>query len=286
MSDDLEQARRRFADDLRTSAGITSDSVIDAFARVPRERFVGPGPWTIRADRSGPRTTGDDDPRHVYQNVSIAVDAARDLYNGQPGLVATWIESLTIQPGDRVLHIGCATGYYSAVIAALTGPAGAVTAIDVDPALVTAAQQALAAWPWVTARQGDGRTGLPSEVDVVLVHAGATHVLDEWADVIRDGGRLQVPLTCTMPGMPASLSKGMILTATRHGDEWTARVGTMVMIYALVGLRDDAMNAQLGKAFMNGRWASVSRLRRDPHAPDSTCWLHASTCLASSASQN
>ena len=283
---DLESARRRFAEDLRASAGITSDPVIDAFARVPRERFLGPGPWIIRADRSGPRTTDNDDPRHVYQDVSLAVDATRDLNNGQPGLVAAWIESLAIQPGDRVLHIGCATGYYSAIIAALTGPAGAVTAIDVDPALASAAQLALAAWPWATARQGDGRTGLPSDVDVVLVHAGATHVLDEWANAIGDGGRLLVPLTCTMPGMPASLSKGMILTATRHGDEWTARVGSMVMIYALVGLRDEAMNAQLGKAFMGGRWASVSRLRRDPHTPDSTCWLHGSTCLASSASQD
>jgi protein-L-isoaspartate(D-aspartate) O-methyltransferase len=276
----LEDARRRFAEELRQTAGITSDRLITAFATVPREQFLGPGPWTFRGEGSlAPQVTDDADPRHVYQNASIAVDPGRDLYNGQPGTVATWIESLAIQPGERVLHIGCATGYYSAIIAALTGPAGTVTAIDVDPALVSAAQLALAAWPWATARQGDGRTGLPSDVDVVLVHAGATHVLDEWLDAVADGGRLLVPLTCTMPGMPASLSKGVILTAMRQGDRWTARIGSMVMIYALVGARDDAMNTQLGKALMGGRWKAVTRLRRDPHAPDATCWLHGASCL-------
>jgi len=103
--------------------------------------------------------------------------------------------------------------------------------------------------------------------------------LDAWLDVIREGGRLLVPLTCTLPGMPASLSKGIIVTATRHGDDWTARAGSMVMIYALVGARDDSMNAQLGRALMSGRAASVSRLRRDPHDPSADCWLHGSNCL-------
>jgi protein-L-isoaspartate(D-aspartate) O-methyltransferase len=283
LTEDLDTARRRFADGLREAPGITSDRLIEAFATVPRERFLGPGPWTIRGARSvQPQVTDDANPRHVYQNVSIAVDQARDLYNGQPGMVGAWIESLAIQPGDRAAHIGCATGYYSALIGALTGPTGSVTAIEVDPVLAARAAEALAPWPWVTARQGDGRTNLPSDVDVVLVHAGATHVLDEWLEAIRDGGRLLVPLTCTMPGMPASLSKGVVLNATRQGDHWTARVGSMVMIYALAGARDDAMNMQLGNALRAGTFASVSRLRRDPHTREDSCWLHGTNCLAMS----
>jgi protein-L-isoaspartate(D-aspartate) O-methyltransferase len=283
LTNDLDNVRRRFAEGLRAAAGITSDRLIEAFATVPRETFLGPGPWKIRGDRSfEPLVTPDADPRHAYQNVSIAVDAARDLYNGQPGMVGAWIESLAIQSGDRALHLGCATGYYSAIIAALTGPAGSVTAIEVDPALASRAKEALAAWPWITVRQGDGRTNLPSEVDVGLVHAGATHVLDEWLDAIRNGGRLLVPLTCTMPGMPASLSKGVILTATRHGDRWTARIGSMVMIYSLIGARVEEMNTRLGQALKGGKASSVSRLRRDPHAPEASCWLHGSNCLATS----
>ncbi|HYN09927.1 MAG TPA: methyltransferase domain-containing protein [Vicinamibacterales bacterium] len=281
MTDSVEGARRRFADELRAAHRLGSDALVEALARVPRERFLAPGPWMVRGERDRePRATENADPRHVYQNVSIAVDATRDLYNGQPGLVAGWLDSLAIRPNDRVLHIGCATGYYSALMAELTGPGGQVTAIEVDADLAARARDALTPWPWVTARQGDGRTHLPLGIDVLLVHAGATHVLDEWLDVVRDGGRLLVPLTCTIPGMPASLSKGMILTATRQDTEWMARVGSMVMIYALVGARDEAMNARLGQALMGGKWASVARLRRDPHESGATCWLHGSNCLA------
>ena len=129
----LEDARRRFAEELRTTAGITSDRLIAAFATVPRERFLGPGPWTFRGEGSfAPQVTADADPRHVFQNVSIAVDPGRDLYNGQPGTVAAWIESLAIQPGDRALHIGCATGYYSAIIAAMVDRFGPRAASPLD----------------------------------------------------------------------------------------------------------------------------------------------------------
>ena len=62
---------------------------------VPRERFLPPGPWTVRseADFGGPaRQTPDDDPRHVYHNLSVAIDPARQLFNGPPSLVALCIE--------------------------------------------------------------------------------------------------------------------------------------------------------------------------------------------------
>jgi len=40
-------SRRRFAEELRATAYLTSDALVDAFAKVPRERFVGHGPWQI-----------------------------------------------------------------------------------------------------------------------------------------------------------------------------------------------------------------------------------------------
>jgi len=44
-------------------------------------------------------------------------------------------------------------------------------------------------------------------------------------------------------------------------------------------LRDDALNARVGKALMGGpmQWASVKQLRRDAHEPSSSCWLHGPT---------
>ena len=53
----LSQARRLYAEELRYSTGARSDLVIDAFATVPRERFLGPGPWKLIAGRGPDHAT-------------------------------------------------------------------------------------------------------------------------------------------------------------------------------------------------------------------------------------
>ena len=47
MADPIEEARRRYAEELRFTAKVGSRVVVDAFATVPREHFLGPGPWRI-----------------------------------------------------------------------------------------------------------------------------------------------------------------------------------------------------------------------------------------------
>jgi hypothetical protein len=105
-------------------------------------------------------------------------------------------------------------------------------------------------------------------------------VLPEWLDVLRDGGRLLVPLTAAIPGMMANIGKGMVLAAERHSDAWSAKLGSMIAIYSLVGLRDDARAQQLGQLFMGANFMRVRRLRRDPHEPGPDCVLHGDVCLS------
>ena len=45
----VKMARRCYAEELRFSANVKSRAVVDAFATVPREQFVGPGPWQLKA---------------------------------------------------------------------------------------------------------------------------------------------------------------------------------------------------------------------------------------------
>lgn len=281
---DVDLARAWFAEDLRVTCGLTSPSLVSALGRVPRDRFLGPGPWLIRGeyDAAGPpRPTESADPRLVHHNVSVAIDPARNLYNGQPGLVARWLDSLDIPAGGHVVHIGCGTGYFTAVVAQMVGPEGRVTAVDVDAGLAARARGNLSSWPQVDVRHGDGIAELPAGADVVLVHAGATHVLDPWLDAIRDGGRLLVPIAFTFPGMPGGVAKGTVVTIRREGDCYPARAAGMVMIYALVGGRDEAMNQQLATAFGRSVMPAITHLRRDRHEPSAACWLHGeTTCLA------
>src|ERR1041384_2930174 len=46
---DLEKQRQFYAEELRAVANIQSEELVHAFAKVPREHFLGPGPWQIVA---------------------------------------------------------------------------------------------------------------------------------------------------------------------------------------------------------------------------------------------
>jgi protein-L-isoaspartate(D-aspartate) O-methyltransferase len=44
---DLSATRRAYAEEVRATANLRSDALVAALARVPREHFLGPGPWQI-----------------------------------------------------------------------------------------------------------------------------------------------------------------------------------------------------------------------------------------------
>jgi protein-L-isoaspartate(D-aspartate) O-methyltransferase len=84
------------------------------------------------------------DPNHLYRDVAVTIDPSRGLNNGQPSGVATWLHLLELQRGNRVLHVGCGLGYYTAVIAAAVAP-GEVIGVELDAALASQAGTNLAA---------------------------------------------------------------------------------------------------------------------------------------------
>jgi hypothetical protein len=63
--------------------GVRSERVTAAFARVPREDYVGPGPWLIGRRQ---RYTKTSDAAALYDNVLVSIDPKRTLNNGEPGL--------------------------------------------------------------------------------------------------------------------------------------------------------------------------------------------------------
>lgn len=84
-----------------------------------------------------------------------------------------------------------------------------------------------------------------------------------------------------------TIGKGPVVSVGRGADgrTWDARVVTMVAIYSPIGLRDETMNARLVEALKRSAATLMPRLkqlRRDPHEPGASCWLHGETsCLAS-----
>jgi protein-L-isoaspartate(D-aspartate) O-methyltransferase len=278
---DLDLRRRFFAEELEAVCKLQSPSLVDAFAAVPRESFLRRGPWTVMADVDfmGParmRETPDADPARVYHNIAVAIDPSRQLFNGQPGTLAVWIDALGLMPGARVLHVGCGLGYYTAVMTHCAGEDGRVVAFEVDEALAADARRNLASLNRADVRCGDASV-VDGPFDAILVNAGVTHPLDTWLDALSDDGRMVFPLPAAMPAMGATLGKGLVVALTkRSAVDFSARILAPVAVYSAVGLRDESMNERLGKAMMGGpmKWAAVKRLRRDEHPEAPECWYH------------
>lgn len=267
---DLSLQRRWYADELRWDAKLRSERLVKAFATVPREAFLGPGPWHIHGDRQlirGYTKTSDADPRHLSHNVLVAIDVRRRLNNGHPSFLASLIDQLNIKHGETVYHVGCGTGYYSAIMAQMAGDDGRVVAVEVDETLARRARRNLDGYRNVEVVNADGFAHDPGHVDAILVNAGVTHLSQVWLRKLRAKGRLVVPLT-TKEG------RGRILKATQNKPSWRARFVSHVGIYHCVGARNRSAESLLREAFTKGGAEKVRSLRLDEHERNRGCWLH------------
>jgi protein-L-isoaspartate(D-aspartate) O-methyltransferase len=282
----LEDCRRFYAEEVRYCANLSSDALVEAFGRVPRERFLGPGPWQIAS--GDVRATGGasgqgnnaqiDDPRHLYHNVLVVLDRARNINNGQPSGLARWIDALALRPGARVYHLGCGVGYYTAIMAEVVGPGGAVVAVEYEEDLAARAQANLAPYPNVAAHHADGAVFDPGECDAIFVNAGVTHPHPLWLDRLRDGGFLVAPFTIALT---PRLGQGLMLKIARRGDTFAAEMVSQVGIYSAAGLRNAENEALLKKSLVTGALLKVKSLRRDAHDSADTCLVHADDfCLS------
>src|SRR5262249_996463 len=149
--------------------------------------------------------------------------------------------------GARVLHVGCGTGYYTALMAHCVGAAGRVLGYEADEALAARARENLADRPQVQVRRGDA-VAVHGAFDAIVGNAGTSHPLDPWLDELAPGGRLIVPITFATPG--STITKGAVVMLTRRGDtaELDAKVIGFVAIYIAVGVRDAALNDHIAAA--------------------------------------
>jgi protein-L-isoaspartate(D-aspartate) O-methyltransferase len=276
----LDDCRRFYAQEVRFTANISSPALIEAYARVPREKYLGPPPWQIgSADQRAMSLTGlgslsytaTDDPRNLYHNVVIALDAAHDVNNGQPSALARWIDALDLKPGDRAYHVGCGVGYYTAIMAEVVGPTGSVVGVEVHPQLAARAKQNLSSYPNVSVHAADGSTFDPGECDAMLINAGVTHPHPLWLDRLRERGRLVLPITIAAT---ATLGQGAMTKIVRERESFSAQIVTFVAIFSCTSVRDPELEPLMKKAFATGGLLKMKSVRRDRHEPVDTCLLH------------
>jgi protein-L-isoaspartate(D-aspartate) O-methyltransferase len=165
-----------------------------------------------------------------------------------------------------VVQVGAGTGYYTAILAALVGPTGKVTAYEIAADLAERARENVRHLPTITIENVSATEGVLPSADVIYVSAGATHPLACWLDALNVGGRLIFPLT-------ANKHYGVMLLLTRRSPEtYAARVISPVAFIPCVGGRDDAASQALATALQTPPIMAAKSLRRGT-APDATVCL-------------
>lgn len=274
--DRVEEVRASFAAEITANVDARErDAIRDAFASTPRERFLGEGPWKILSP-GGYTETDWNDPTSVYCDSPIAIDPSRGINNGQPTLYVRCMAALHIRPGEGITHIGAGTGYYTAILARLTGFDGVVHAFEIDPRLSERATRNLSDLEQVRVYGRSGSNAPLPDSDVIYVSAGATAPQREWLEALRAGGRLLFPLT-------DSEGYGGALMATRsksaqaprakgEGEALAATFVSSVMFIPCAGARDPQTGERLSRTFARGDLNSVRSLRLESE-PDGTCWF-------------
>jgi protein-L-isoaspartate(D-aspartate) O-methyltransferase len=256
--------RRFYAEFIVKSSGSTDARLIDAFAAVPREDYVGKGPWPVFIG-SGYLPTISDDPNLLYQDILIGLATDRKINNGQPTLHARCLAAAAPLAGETVVHVGAGTGYYTAVLAALVGPTGRVVGLEREADIAERAASNLKHLSNVEIRAESATEASIPLCDVIYVNAGATHPPSAWLDALSVGGRLVFPLT-------PNEGFGVMLKVVRKSlESFSASPVLRVAFIPCIGARDDAASASLTAALERQSLKEVRSLRRGA-PPDETAW--------------
>ncbi|HVW74474.1 MAG TPA: protein-L-isoaspartate O-methyltransferase [Rhizomicrobium sp.] len=166
-----ESARFNMVEAQIRPANVTDQRVLAAMNAVAREKFVPRGALAL-----------------AYADVPVQVAPGRYLLD--PRSFAKLVQLAGIEADDRVLDVGCATGYSSAVLARL---ATEVVALEQDADLVRAASQLLAnVVGKVEVVQGALIEGVKGQApfDVIFVNGAIEQVPDTLLGQLAEGGRL------------------------------------------------------------------------------------------------
>ncbi len=283
--DELKIVRRAYAKQITAAVRIVDERIERAFAEVPREDFLGSGPWPIFRMRKAYVQTPIADPVYLYTDEIVGIVPERHINNGQPSLHAFLLSQAAPRAGEHIVHVGAGTGYYSAIMGNLVAASGKVTAIEFDPELATQAKANLTPCRNVSVVQGDGSSVAFDAADVIYVNAGATRPADIWLDRLNDGGRLILPLTTDLGFTSSNWNnmhlRGAVFLVTRRGGEFHAQWISPVAIFPFEGMRDAESEKALAVAFETGEHKRVTRLYRNDELPTEQCWVRGSGwCLA------
>ena len=169
---DYAHARKTMVDNQLRTSGITDRRLLAAMGEVPRELFVPPSRREL-----------------AYIDETHQLNATRKL--GAPAPFSKLVQLAAIEHTDRVLDVGCGTGYSTAVLARL---AGFVVAVEDDPGLAGVARKVLAQIGAGSVSVVEGTLGSAAKgkgpFDVVVIEGVVAEVPEELFAQLKPEGRL------------------------------------------------------------------------------------------------
>lgn len=158
---------------------LKSPAIVSAFKKVDRADFVPPELLP-----------------EAYGNYPLSIGLGQTI--SQPATVAFMLELLAAQPGDKVLDIGSGSGWQTALLAEIVGPAGQVFGLEIKNQLINFANQNLSKYSYqnIELAKGNGWLGLPEKAPFakIIVAAAALTVPQPLKEQLLVGGRLVMPI--------------------------------------------------------------------------------------------
>jgi len=178
MPTDLFAARAFMVEGQVRTNDVTDVRVTDTMGQVERERFVPAAKRSL-----------------AYADICVEVAPSRFLLD--PRSFAKLVQLAEIQESDRVLDVGCATGYSTAVLCALSAD---VVTLEEDEELAKFAAPILRSCSKLGRLYGvvgplKAGAAAQAPFDVIFVNGAVEEIPKAWTEQLKEGGRMVVILS-------------------------------------------------------------------------------------------
>lgn len=189
--------------------GVSDPRVLNAFRRIPRERFL-----------------PEDEQHKAYDNTALPIACGQSI--SQPLMIGLMLQALDVQGHHHVLEIGAGSGYQAALLGVLAHTVVSVERLEYLAGLARSNLRAIGRLN-VQVVLADGSLGWPdgAPYDRIIAACAAPHVPSPLKEQLREGGRLIVPV--------GSREAQRTVIVTREKGRFTQRQTESCVFVLLVG---------------------------------------------------